>query len=128
MNWFKQLYNKTPKNIFYKKIVTSLRRFGIDSNFLEAYYLGGCVYTSENYKNILLAVENNTIFEFFDIIQFNSQKDNVELYLINYGNGEEKLIILYDPYELYRNEEILDVLSPRKDMEISNGLTKRIYP
>jgi hypothetical protein len=128
MSWLKRLFDMQDHDPYYIKIKTALHKMEIDKNIAEAYYLGGCVYSSENYKNILLSIANNTLFQFLNKEKFDVQKDNMELYLISYRNDEKKLIVLCDPYELYQTEEILKVISPYNHVKVQDERIKKIYP
>jgi hypothetical protein len=111
MNWFKENLRKRKKNPFYEKIEKLLHKDGFDNDITEVYLIGGCVYSSENYEQAQLSIKQNTLNNLLDTIEYDTQRDNMEFYLINYKSDVPKLIILYDPFELYELEYILKVFS-----------------
>lgn len=128
MNWFKEMFDRQDKNIYYKKIEKLLRKQGLSHNMIEAYMLGGSVYSLENYDKALIAIKQNTFKNFLDTIAFDTQKDNMEFYLINYKSEKSKLIIVYDPFELYEPERILKILPYCEDLNAQGISTEKIYP
>ncbi|TQM51781.1 hypothetical protein BDE36_3570 [Arcticibacter tournemirensis] len=59
---------------------------------------------------MLLAIDSNNLRLFFDRFAYNSQKDDLELYLLTYNSAESKFVLLLDPFELLEPERILNIL------------------
>ena len=61
-------------------------------------------------------------------VGYNTQENNIELYLVEDDAEQSRLIIILDPVELYNREELLKVIPC--NMTLLEGLeeTQQIYP
>jgi len=127
MNWFDRMLRKN-KNPYYKKIKKLLENQGLDTGMIEVYLLGGSTYNSENYEKALLAIEKNALKPFLDTNSYDTQLDNIEFYLIYYASGTSKIILIYDPFELYQAEEILKTFNFDHRVILRDVPMKLIFP
>ncbi len=125
MNWIKHLIHKQRRNPLLKKIERFLAASDLKNNLAEIFYIGGCEYNEESYKQMLLAISSNNLRLFFDRIAYDTQKDDLELYLLKYKSAEPKLVILLDPFELFETERILNILPATEKLDL---LGEKIYP
>ena len=114
---------------FYVKLKKLNHRHNFVDRINSAYYLGGVVYSNENYEKILQAISQNGLNVFFEENLYNTRKDNIELFWVNDENKLSKIIIILDPVELYENEEILKIIvAPSSDLMNMLTMARQIYP
>ena len=128
MNLFSMFKNKKV-DPFYVKLKKLNHRHNFVDRINSAYYLGGVVYSNENYEKILQAISQNGLNVFFEENLYNTRKDNIELFWVNDENKLSKIIIILDPVELYENEEILKIIvAPSSDLMNMLTMARQIYP
>ncbi|WP_126249188.1 hypothetical protein [Chitinophaga rhizosphaerae] len=110
MNFLKKIFNPENRNPYFIKLRKSLERNGISIRIRNAYFLFGIPYSEIGIEEIKTAIREKSLSEFKGKYRFDVKVDNIELYLVENTIGEFCIILLLDPYELYREEEILEII------------------
>ena len=93
------MFNKN--NSFFEKILKINSLQPILSDIKSAYYLGGFKYSSSSCKSIEKAINEDSLKTLLSDEKYDSQEDNIELYLIVANSGQHMIIIILDLFELY---------------------------
>lgn len=109
MSRFKKSVDNKHLNPIYRKIEKLLTLHGLNINIAYVYYLGGSYYNPDVYNKALLAIEQNQLKTFLQNYLYDVHADNIEFYQITYNSDTSKLLVIYDPIELYWNDELLNV-------------------
>lgn len=96
-------------NASFLNLVKALREKDFEKNIHEAFYLGGFVYSDDNYSSALLSIENSTLGQLINALEYDVRLDDLEFYYLVYNTGETKLIVVFDPFELYASTQILNI-------------------
>jgi hypothetical protein len=119
---------KREQNPFFVKLEKINCRHGFAKRIEKAFYLGGFVYSLENYERALKAVSKGKLNQFLSKVHYNTLEDNVEVFLIQNENMQYKIITILDPLELYQREEVLDMIDCRDISIYDQGNFNQIYP
>lgn len=99
------------ENALYSKLKYSLLKSSFEHKILKAYFLFGLPYSDENLQILKSRIFSNINFK--DLVEpnrYHVTKDNVELYLVGTDDGNSYFVLLLDPYELYSEVRILEVI------------------
>lgn len=121
------LLNSKQENPFFTKLKILYAKQDFSGTIESAYYLGGVVYSNENYINLVQAVADNTLNDFLEKKFYDTQEDNIELYWIKDHGLQSKVVIILDPSELYESEQILDVIASTNDYWSDVSCAQQIY-
>lgn len=91
------------------------------------FYLGGGPYNEQVYEEALKAITESRLDVFLEKLKYNVKEDNLELYLIKYNLQKAHIVIVYDPFELYQREEVLNII-PFKNYSSLEMNAEQIYP
>lgn len=122
------LFDRKKENPYFTKLKNLNLKQNFVNSIVQAYYLGGVVYNNENYKNIIQAVQERRLSEFFQNGSYDSKQDNIELYWVRDNQEHINIIVVFDPVELYENEEILKVIPSVDDFWNDISGAESIYP
>jgi hypothetical protein len=129
MSWIKTQFMKFfggVQNPYYKKLKRILDYQKVIHVYDKIYFLGGFEYSEDIYSKFIESMNEGKMKQFLDSVKYNTQKDNVELYLIE-DNESSYLLTLLDPLELLSGEQVLDIIkSPR--INIDDASYEQIYP
>lgn len=118
---FKFLGKKQQENPRYSLLKRLISKDANLKKISKGYHIGGFVYDERIYENVKSASKNGDLHRVVRELQSNTQKDNVEIYLLKNYQEEWKIVLLMDYFELYTSEEILDVLPLKEDLEFFKG-------
>lgn len=129
ISWLKAQFRRrshTVENPYFKKVERILGSIKSISGYNKIYFLGGFEYSQASYSALRVAIEKDTLVDFFKGVSYNTQSDNVELYLIEAIDSFYILCVL-DHLELLAGDQLLDVVkSPGINFE---GLScEQVYP
>lgn len=115
----KKFFSDT-RNPYYKKLIRILSHQKVIREYDRIYFLGGFEYSDSLYSKFKESMNEGKVKQFIERAKYNTQKDNVELYLIE--NGESSyLLTLLDPLELLSGGQVLDIIkSPKIKLEDVN--------
>lgn len=101
----------------YKKLKPILSSQKKINRYAEIFYVGGFRYTDNNYQ----AFQNrqSSISDFLQELPYDTQSDNVEIYLIR-NESETFLMSILDPIELFEPERILTLERVDSNIDFDN--------
>lgn len=112
MNFLSGIIEKKDGNVFFQKISRCLKRQYPEINVIRAYFLFGTPYSECTFFDIKNAITKNELDVFRkNSILYDVRVDNIELYLIEKEYNLFSIVLLLDTYELYCQEEILEIIS-----------------
>jgi hypothetical protein len=115
------LYERNP---CYQKLKRLLKSQNNIRSYEKIYFLGGFEYNENAYQSFRRSLNDGRVEKFLESNKYNSQCDNIELYLIK--SAQSYLLILLDPVELLSGERILEIVeSP--NVSISDFKYELIY-
>lgn len=119
---------RKEQNPLFAKLKKLNHKHSFAKSFEKAFYLGGFVYTSENYERAIKAISEGTLICLLNEVQYNTLEDNVEFYLVQDEKRYYKIVAILDPVELYQREEVLDVIDCKDTSMYDQDHLQQIYP
>lgn len=107
----KILRKGNTENPLYTKLKKSLSKISFEHKIFKAYFLFGLPYSTENLELLKSRISRNTGFrDMIEPNQYDVKKDNIEMYSVITHDGDNYFVLLFDPYELYAVERVLQVI------------------
>ena len=125
-NFISRIIHKKYKNPLFLKLNDCLKRQYPEIALKQAYYLFGTPCSQNTFFEIKNAIAKDELDLYSSSTAlYDVSVDNIELYLIETISNQFCIIILLAPFELYSQEEILDILPVfkinfKKDLIYSN--------
>ena len=85
------------------------------------------MFSSEGSELVEEAIFQNRLKTFLEGVSYNAQEDNIELYLIEDELNQVKVIVVWDPVELYSQEKVLKII-PGSYSLVDEVAAEQIYP
>lgn len=116
MNWLKKTVSSDKEHVLYQSIEKLLIYNGLLTSCKRIYDIGTLLYNAENYKNLLSAIEQNKLPGFLETVDIDVRQDLIDIFLIEYLS-ESKILLIFDPIELYDNPQILKIISSLDNLD-----------
>jgi virulence-associated protein VapD len=115
INFLKSLF-KNDLSINYKRLelVKALKIHGEFVGIKKYYFLGGFEYLNQNQINNFMPTIK-VIQNLIDNFKYDVTKNNIEIYRIETIKEENFIVLLFSPFELYENSQILKIYEASKD-------------
>jgi hypothetical protein len=97
------------------------------SDFTKVLYLGGYGYPDQIKENLKKSILANDLKSFLKSIPYNKDENSMILYYVISSNGKSYIVSVYEPNELYEQNQIIDII-PCESQFINTLNTEVIYP
>ncbi len=109
MNWLEYQFRKAGEDPRFYSIVKVLRASKILSNFRRVFFVSAFKYTDNDYLRLKQSLKDNSVVKFLSTVSYNSQEDDVEVYLVQTTDDLYMLCYL-DRVELFAGDAVLDII------------------
>ncbi|WP_299117525.1 hypothetical protein [uncultured Winogradskyella sp.] len=113
MNFFLNLF-KNSNNYENSKWILLRNALAKDINYKyikKVYFLSAIEYDEKILNESKIAIMDNNLKDFLNGKKFNSLKDSIDFYFLEFKNNIKSICILHSPYELYENEFVIDLIN-----------------
>jgi hypothetical protein len=121
------LIPKKEEHVYYKLIQKILIKHGF-TNLNKINFLGGFQYNNHDYQTLkeLIHIDIMAMSDFLESRPYEVKSDNILVFYLEVKDEDKYYIIsIFDPYELYQIEYLMDIFPYSK---ITEDLGEQVFP